>query len=84
MKVLVIGGGAREHALVWKLRQSPRVQEIYVAPGNAGTGLVARNVDISATDLEALAQAAEERNIDLAVVGKTLEEPESVLTLPKS
>ena len=69
MKVLVIGGGAREHALVWKLSQSPKVKEVYVAPGNAGTGLIAQNLDIKATDLEALAQAACERKIDLAVVG---------------
>lgn len=69
MKVLVIGGGAREHTLVWKLSQSPKVKEIYVAPGNAGTGLVAQNLDIKATDLDALVQAAQERKIDLAVVG---------------
>ncbi len=69
MKVMVIGGGAREHTLVWKLRQSPRVKEIYVAPGNAGTGLVAENLDIEATDLEALTQAAQKRKIDLAVIG---------------
>jgi phosphoribosylamine--glycine ligase len=66
---MVIGGGAREHTLVWKLRQSPRVKEIYVAPGNAGTGLVAENLDIEATDLEALTQAAQKRKIDLAVIG---------------
>ena len=69
MKILVIGGGAREHTLVWKLSQSPEVKEIYVAPGNAGTGLIAKNLDIKATDLEPLVQAAEERKIDLAVVG---------------
>ena len=69
MNVLVIGGGAREHTLVWKISQSPRVKEIYVAPGNAGTGLIAKNLDIKATDLQALAQAARERKIDLAVVG---------------
>ena len=69
MKVLVIGGGAREHTLVWKLSQSPKVKEIYVAPGNAGTRLVAQNLDIKATDLDALVQAAQERKIDLAVVG---------------
>ena len=69
MRILVIGGGAREHTLVWKLNQSPNVKEIYVAPGNAGTGLIAQNLDIGATDLETLAQAAEEKNIELTVVG---------------
>jgi len=69
MNVLVIGGGAREHTLVWKINQSPKVQEIYGAPGNAGTGLIAKNLDIKSTDLQALAQAAQERKIDLAVVG---------------
>jgi len=69
LKVLVIGGGAREHTLVWKLSQSPKVKEIYVAPGNAGTRLVAQNLDIKAIDLDALVQAAQERKIDLAVVG---------------
>ena len=69
MRILVIGGGAREHTLVWKLDQSPKVEEIYVAPGNAGTGLIAQNLDVGATDLEALAQMAREKSIDLAVVG---------------
>jgi phosphoribosylamine--glycine ligase len=69
LRILVIGGGAREHTLVWKLNQSPKVEEIYVAPGNAGTGLIAQNLDVGATDLEALAQIAREKSIDLAVVG---------------
>jgi phosphoribosylamine--glycine ligase len=69
LRILVIGSGAREHSLVWKLSQSPRVKQIYVAPGNAGTRLIAQNLDIKTTDLEALAQAAQERKIDLAVVG---------------
>jgi len=69
LKVLVIGGGAREHTLAWKLAQSPNVEEIYVAPGNAGTGFVAKNLDIKPADLESLARAARERRIDLTVVG---------------
>lgn len=69
LKVLVIGGGAREHTLVWKLSQSPDVEEIYVAPGNAGTGLIAKNLDLKPTELETLAQAAQGRRIDLVVVG---------------
>jgi len=69
MKVMVVGGGAREHTLVWKLSRSKRVKEIYVAPGNAGTGQIAKNLDISPTNLDALAGAAKENKIDLVVVG---------------
>jgi phosphoribosylamine--glycine ligase len=69
MKVLVIGGGGREHALVWKLADSPRVQEIFCAPGNPGTAAHATNVPIPVTDLPALAAFAEARKIDLTVVG---------------
>ncbi|MEE8470889.1 MAG: phosphoribosylamine--glycine ligase [Dehalococcoidia bacterium] len=66
---MVIGGGAREHTLAWKLLQSETVEEVYVAPGNAGTAQIARNLDIPPTDLAALSQAAEELKIGLAVVG---------------
>jgi phosphoribosylamine--glycine ligase len=69
LKVLVIGSGAREHTIVWKLSQSPKVAEIYVAPGNAGTSLIATNLDIKVSNLEALAKAALELKIDLVVVG---------------
>jgi phosphoribosylamine--glycine ligase len=69
MKILVVGGGAREHTLVWKLAQSPRVSEIFAAPGNAGTAQLANNLDISPTDIDALVQAARDNRIDLTVVG---------------
>ena len=69
LKVLVIGGGAREHTLAWKLGQSPNVEEIYIAPGNAGTGFIAKNLDIKPAELESLARAARDRRIDLTVVG---------------
>lgn len=69
MNVMVIGNGAREHALVWKLKQSPKAGKIYVAPGNAGTAAIAENVDIPAGDVEALAKAAQKYQIDLTVVG---------------
>ena len=71
MKILVIGSGGREHALAWKLRQSHRVSEVIVAPGNAGTarehGL--RNADVAANDLDGLLRLAREERIDLTVVG---------------
>jgi phosphoribosylamine--glycine ligase len=69
MKIMVVGGGAREHTLAWKLSRSNRVKEIYVAPGNAGTVQIAKNLDISPTNLDALADAAKENKIDLVVVG---------------
>jgi phosphoribosylamine--glycine ligase len=69
MKILVIGGGGREHALAWKLRQSPKAKRIYVAPGNAGTTKIAQNVPIPASDSEQLLQFALAERIDLTVVG---------------
>lgn len=73
MKVLVVGGGGREHALVWKIRQSPLVSELYCAPGNAGIARDARCVPINAGDVEALVQFARQEGMDLTVVGP--EEP---------
>jgi phosphoribosylamine--glycine ligase len=69
MKVLVVGGGAREHTLVWKILQSRQVDEVYAAPGNAGTGEIATNLDVSATDIQGLCAAAQQMAIDLVVVG---------------
>ncbi|KAA3655733.1 MAG: phosphoribosylamine--glycine ligase [Chloroflexi bacterium] len=69
MKVLVIGSGGREHALVWKLAQSERVEQIFVAPGNAGTAVSATNIPITAEDIPALVQFAQENEIGLTVVG---------------
>jgi phosphoribosylamine--glycine ligase len=69
IKILVVGGGGREHTLVWKLSQSPKAKEIYVAPGNAGTARIAQNLDINATDIEGLVKVAKEKRIDLTVVG---------------
>ncbi|RLC96160.1 MAG: phosphoribosylamine--glycine ligase [Chloroflexi bacterium] len=69
MRVMVVGGGAREHTLAWKLRSSSKVEQLYVAPGNAGTGAIAQNLDVSPTDIQSLASAAREHRIDLTVVG---------------
>ena len=69
IKILVVGGGAREHTLIWKLAQSPKVSEIYAAPGNAGTAGIAHNLDIHDTDLPALAKAVQQNHIELVVVG---------------
>ncbi|MGQ0633395.1 MAG: phosphoribosylamine--glycine ligase [Planctomycetaceae bacterium] len=69
MKVLVIGQGGREHALVWKLAQSSKVSRVYCAPGNAGTALDGENVDIAATNVESLLRFAQTEKIGLTVVG---------------
>ena len=76
MRVLVVGSGAREHAILWKLAQSPRNPELFAAPGNAGTAAVATNLPIGVTDLDALVTVAHEHGIDLTIVG-----PELPLTL---
>ncbi|RIK77709.1 MAG: phosphoribosylamine--glycine ligase [Planctomycetota bacterium] len=69
MKILVVGNGGREHALAWKLARSPRVDRVFVAPGNAGTALDAENVDISATDFAKLIKFAQQNDVGLTVVG---------------
>jgi len=69
MKILVVGGGGREHALAWGLARSERVEKVYCAPGNAGTATVAENLDIKADDLDGLARFARGERIDLTVVG---------------
>ncbi|HIP82100.1 MAG TPA: ATP-grasp domain-containing protein, partial [Desulfocapsa sulfexigens] len=72
MKVLVVGSGGREHALVWKIHQSPRVSKIYCAPGNAGIKRMAECVDLSVTDVDGLVSFAKKEKIDLTVVGPEL------------
>jgi len=76
MKVLVVGSGGREHALVWKIAQSPLATEVLAAPGNAGMAAQARNVPVSADDLDGLVRLAAEERVDLTVIG-----PELPLTL---
>ena len=69
MQVLVIGGGGREHALVWKIKQSPKVEKIFCAPGNAGTAEIAENISIAADDIKGLLEFALQKEIGLTVVG---------------
>lgn len=76
MKVLVVGSGGREHALAWKISQSPLVSKLYCAPGNAGTLSIAENAPVPDNDIPGLAKFCEEKKIDLTVVG-----PEVPLTL---
>ena len=69
MRVLVIGSGGREHALVWKLAQSPEITKLFCAPGNGGIGDAAELVDVGAEDVEALTEFAENKDIELTIVG---------------
>ena len=69
MKVLVVGGGGREHALCWKLKQSPLLTKLYCAPGNPGTAEIAENVDLSPSNIGLLALWAVENMIDLTIIG---------------
>src|SRR5436189_5281274 len=73
MKVLVVGKGGREHALVWKLAQSPRAERVYCAPGNAGTAEEGVNVPLEANDIDKLIRFAKKEGIGLTIVGP--EEP---------
>src|SRR3990172_3840468 len=78
MKILVIGGGGREHALAWKIVQSPKAEKVFVAPGNAGSAREAKceNVSIAAEDVDGLLRFAQQNKIDLTIVG-----PEAPLVL---
>ncbi len=76
MKILVVGKGGREHALVWKLKQSPRVEKVFCAPGNAGTAEDGVNVPLEATDIDGLAKFAKKEGIHLTIVG-----PEDALAM---
>ena len=71
MKVLLVGGGGREHALAWKAAQSPQVESVFVAPGNAGTATEAKmhNVALAAEDIDGLLAFAKEQHIDLTIIG---------------
>lgn len=73
MNILLLGSGGRENALAWKIKQSKKVDNLYIAPGNAGTGLIAENVDMSITDFPAIKQFVKDNKVDMIVVGP--EEP---------
>ena len=69
MNVLILGSGGREHAFAWKLSQSKQLENLFIAPGNAGTSNCGTNVNISPTDFEAIKKLVWEKNIDLVLVG---------------
>ena len=69
MKLLLLGSGGREHALAWKIAQSPKIDKLYIAPGNAGTANEGENVNLKADDFEGIKQFVLEKGIDMVVVG---------------
>ncbi|HXC06948.1 MAG TPA: phosphoribosylamine--glycine ligase, partial [Bacteroidia bacterium] len=69
MNVLIIGSGGREHAFAWKLKQSPKLDHLFIAPGNAGTALCGTNVNIAPLDFDALGRFAVEHQVGMVVVG---------------
>lgn len=69
MKLLLLGSGGREHAMAWKIAQSPKIEKLYIAPGNAGTGLVGENVDLSVNDFPAIGRFVLDNQVDMVVVG---------------
>ena len=71
MKLLLLGSGGREHALAWKIAQSPKIEKLYIAPGNAGTSNVGENVAIKADDFTAIREFVVKNNIDMVAVSYT-------------
>ena len=69
MKLLLLGSGGREHALAWKIAQSPKIEKLYIAPGNAGTSEVGENVAIKADDFAAIKEFVVKNDINMVVVG---------------
>src|SRR3974377_2014814 len=69
MNIMIIGNGGREHALAWKIAQSPRADRVFVVPGNAGTDIDGENVDLRTNDFPALVKFAQENEVGLTVVG---------------
>ena len=69
MNILLLGSGGREHALAWKMLQSPLCKNLFVAPGNAGTAAIAKNIDINPLDFEAVKETVLGKDIDMVVVG---------------
>ena len=76
MNILILGSGGREHTIAWKLKQSPKCNSLFVAPGNSGTAQIAKNVPVSVTDFEAIKDVVLNNNITMVVVG-----PEDPLVL---
>ncbi len=69
MNVLIIGSGGREHALAWKIAQSDNSEKLYIAPGNAGTAAIGRNLNIQVNDFDGIAKALLEFNISMLIIG---------------
>jgi phosphoribosylamine--glycine ligase len=69
MNILIIGAGGREHTLAWKVKQSELVEDVFVAPGNAGTAQIATNLEVGVNDFQAIKEVVLQHNIKLVIVG---------------
>ena len=69
MNILILGSGGREHIMAWKLRQSQRLEKLFVAPGNAGTAMIAKNIPIGVNDFDAIKTAVLDNDINMVIVG---------------
>ena len=79
-RILLLGSGGREHALAWKIAQSPKVEKLYIAPGNAGTSKVGENVPVKADDFDAIKAFVIEHKVNMVVVGP--EDPQHIQLYP--
>lgn len=79
LNVLIVGNAGREHSLVWKIAQSPKLNKLFIAPGNAGTAKIATNIDIKKDDIVGLAKFAKDNNIDITIVGPNLPLSEGIV-----
>ena len=84
MNILLLGSGGREHALAWKISQSPKVDQLFIAPGNAGTATVGKNVPLKETDFEAVGKFVVDNEVKMVVVGPEVPLVEGIVDYFKS
>ena len=84
MNILLLGSGGREHALAWKIAQSPKVDQLFIAPGNAGTALVGQNVALKELDFESIGKFVIDNKVDMVVVGPEVPLVEGIVDYFKS
>ena len=79
INILIVGSGGREHAMAWKIKQSPKLNQLFIAPGNAGTALLGTNIPVGISDFEGIKKAVVDHQIDLVLVGPEVPDRKSVV-----